>query len=710
MTDPGSGAPLDATRLPTADAMAEVWVSAVRGTSFVAMDERELRDFLRRAAAELIGAVRGTQAGTAAAAAVGDAMIAAHFTGPESLDRTLSVVGAQLAAAATTAPRVVRLATVLGALSGGYSRALQERTRAEQERISAAAFAARQAAESARWASEARYGAVFADAHIGISVADVNGRIIEANRALSEMLGYSPEEIRRRPVYSFVHPTDDADVWDQVLQLTSGERDHLRIEKAYFRKDGTEIWTDLVLSLVRDLEGAPLYMVAMVEDITDRHHLQTRLRHQAQHDPLTDLPNRALFFAWLTAAVARCAATKRSVGVCYLDLDGFKSVNDTLGHDAGDELLCAIATRLARALRGHLVARMGGDEFVVLIEDATPDEAARVAAKALVTARQPVRVGGRDVMVSASVGVVTYPDDWADPSIGHPDVVAVEVMKAADTTLYWAKNDGRNRYATFDHRRHRAEVARFELSARIRGALDRGEFVVHYQPLVRLHDNVVIGMEALVRWRLADGLLLGPAEFVPLAERTGAIVPLGRHVLREAVRQAAAWHAAGSYAAPFTISVNVSAWQIRDPGLVEDVSAILDQNGWPADRLQLELTETDLMGTKDESLPALRKLAEHGVTIAIDDFGTGYSNLAYLHSLPIKVLKLAGPFVTDPITPHNATILRAVIELAHALELSVTAEGIETDEQAELLRDLGCDTGQGWLFGQAGPPAERLPR
>jgi EAL domain-containing protein (putative c-di-GMP-specific phosphodiesterase class I) len=291
---------------------------------------------------------------------------------------------------------------------------------------------------------------------------------------------------------------------------------------------------------------------------------------------------------------------------------------------------------------------------------------------------------------------------------------SAELMKAADTTLHWAKKDGRNRTARFDAERHHADVARFELSARMPDALVAGEFVVDYQPLVRLTDQRLVGVEALVRWVQPGGGRLGPDVFIPVAEETGLIVPLGRWVLAEACRQAVDWRSENP-AADLFVSVNLAARQVREPGIVEDVTRILDETGWPAHRLQLELTESDLMGTTGEPLDALHSLAAMGVRIAIDDFGTGYSNLAYLRSLPVHALKLAGSFVNggagqdtgaggeigDTADEVDVEVLALLIELAHTLGLSVTAEVVETGVQLERLRKLGCDTGQGWYFAPA---------
>jgi diguanylate cyclase (GGDEF)-like protein/PAS domain S-box-containing protein len=692
---PGAG-------LPAAEPLARRWRAAVASTSLVSMSQPALLDVLLRLAREVITIAAAPAFDPVRCSAVGARLVEAHLVEVAALRSTLTVLGDELAGFAARPGGAARIGELLGALSAGYAEALRERTRAEQQQIMSAVMAARIAAE-------ARFEAVFDVASIGIAVAHVDGEILEVNRALSAMLGYRPAELVGRQFWEFVHPDDEPGLWDRIKLMMTGATEHLRLEKHYYRKDGTQILTDLVMSLVDDPDGRPRYVVGMLDDVTERRRLQDRLGHQATHDPLTGLPNRTMFFDRLEAALATGAG---GVGVCYLDLDGFKAVNDTLGHEVGDTLLRALAQRLDARLTpaGHLVARLGGDEFLIMVEPcADLAELERVAAEALAVVRRPVRVVGREVVVSASIGVVRHDGDAT---------TAAELMKAADTTMYWAKADGRDRYARYDAERHRLDVHRFALSARMPEALARGEFVVEYQPLVSLADQRMVGVEALVRWELPGGRRLGPDEFVPLAERTGLIVPLGRAVLTEACHAAAGW-ARAHPERPLLLSVNLAARQVRERGIVAEVAAILADSGWPAAQLQLELTESDLMGSTGETLGALRALAAMGVKIAIDDFGTGYSNLAYLRHLPVHTLKLAGPFVTGAqlqdgqLTVRDGDadevdvrVLAAVVQLAAGLGLSVTAESVETGRQLDRLRRLGCDTGQGWYFARSVPAAD----
>jgi diguanylate cyclase (GGDEF)-like protein/PAS domain S-box-containing protein len=687
------------------------WAQAVIGTSYVPMDVAEVEEFLGGFTERLVGALHSTGSFSATPAyEVGVALVDAHFTGVETLSRTIALMGNRLLidvelAAGTDAPQEFRsrLAVLQGALAAGYADALRRRTLDEQEAIRQAVVVAQKDAESALRASEARFRAVFADAAIGIGLADLNGRILDVNQSLADMLGFTVEELLKANPTDFVHPEDNPGVWETYGQLVAGEIDHFRMEKRYFRKDGEVVWTDLTASLIRDEAGTPRYMVALFEDISERHLLQSRLRHQALHDPLTNMPNRALFYERLTALFDNASPGVR-VGLCYLDLDGFKVVNDSLGHDVGDQLLVAVADRLDRCVSGagHLVARMGGDEFVILLEDTkSTDDAVAIADAVLATLDAPVQIGGHELAVGASIGIVERAVAGSSPA---------DVIQAADITLYWAKSDGKGRWALFDSDRNAHEIARYSLAAAMPAALERGEFFVEYQPLVRLSDGELLGVEALVRWQHPKFGLLGPNRFIDLAEETGLIVPLGRWVLEQACRQARRWQDAFPDTSLF-VSVNLAVRQSRDPSLVEDVKRILADTGLEPARLQLELTESAIMGTADEALESLRILSAAGIRIAIDDFGTGYSNLAYLRHLPVHVLKIDGTFVEglrsiDAPDPVDGQIVATVVSLAHILDLTVTAECVETGEQAERLRGIGCDAGQGWLFARAASAGE----
>jgi diguanylate cyclase (GGDEF)-like protein len=434
---------------------------------------------------------------------------------------------------------------------------------------------------------------------------------------------------------------------------------------------------------------------------------EARFRYAATHDALTQLPNRALFTQRLDELVAGPPPGAR-FGVCFIGLDGFQAVKNSLGPYVGDNVLTVVAERLRgfAAESGHLVARLGGDEFAVLVAETTClDDAVKVADRVAALLDEPIRRGGLELPISARVGVVEQPATGTD---------TVDVLRAADMTLHWVKADGKARWMVFDPERNAREVARYRLSAAMPTALNRGEFTLAYQPLVNLGDGTLAGLEALARWRHPDHGLLGPEEFVGLAEDTGLIVPLGISLLEEACRQAAGWLAAPNSAPqplpaahPPYVSVNLAVRQLRNPGLVGEVAAVLDRTGLVPHRLQLEITESAVIdpATDGDPVSTLQALADLGIRIAIDDFGTGYSNLGYLPTLPIHGIKLARYFLAGTrgravAEPTADAFLANLVSLGHTLGLTVTAEGVETATHARRLRAAGCDVGQGWYFGR----------
>ncbi|MFI7605471.1 putative bifunctional diguanylate cyclase/phosphodiesterase [Micromonospora sp. NPDC049366] len=695
-----------------AQAYAAEWAAALRRLGFVPLSAAETERLLLAHTARLARAVRAEPFDAQPGEDVGGALVGAHLAEPRMLEWSVRALGedflGRVLPAGTCPPDAARRISALqGGLAAGFARALRDRTFSQQERIARSAWQARDEAEQALRDSEARFRAVFTGAAIGIGIAGADGRIIDVNQSFAEMLGYSAKELRRVDVASLFHADDAAGMGELYQELVEGKQDSARVERRYQRKDGTSLWTDLAVSLIRYDDGRPRFTVSMIEDITERYALQQRLRFQASHDPLTGLPNRTLFFETL-GRILDGAGPDRRVAVCFLDLDGFKAINDGLGHDLGDRLLVMIARRLAGCVadHGHLVARMGGDEFVILLDGGDGlDGAVAVAKAALAAVSAPARVGDQQLAVSASVGIVEGP---------ARENTASELMKAADTTLYWAKAQGRGRWAVHDPERSARDLARSALAAGLPAALDRDEFVLRYQPIVSLLDGRMLAVEALVRWQHPTLGLLGPDRFIGLAEETGLIVRLGEWVLRQSCRDAEGWRQRFPEAR-VVVSVNLAARQADDPAIVDTVSDALAVSGLPAELLQLELTESAVMGTAGEPLRSLRRLSGLGVRLAIDDFGTGYSNLAYLRRLPIHCLKLAGPFVEgirgdgpDAAADHrDERIVDALVRLAHALELWVTAEAVETGEQAERLRALRCDTGQGRYFG-APMPADAI--
>ncbi|MGH3786556.1 MAG: putative bifunctional diguanylate cyclase/phosphodiesterase [Pseudonocardiaceae bacterium] len=685
---------------PDQEAFARRWAQAIVGTSYVSMGRRVLAKHLLGLTERLVDAVLAAEFDPSVGRRVGVDMVTAHFTGTETLRETLALIAEGLPGLVNSAPSdgdvAGRVAQLVASLAAGYAGALRERSLDEQDAIYRAGLRARRQAEQALAASEAKFRAMFTEAKMGIGIGDLEGNITDANPALQQMFGYTREEFTRLNVSAMVHPDDAASVWQVYAELVRGERDHFRMEKRFYRADGGEIWTDLTVSLVRDEAGAPAYQVALLEDVSERRNLQAKLRYQAYHDHLTGLANRAMVNERLARVFAEPAGQRR-VGLCFLDLDGFKVVNDSLGHDIGDQLLKTVASRLICCRGpGQLVARMGGDEFVIIVEDTAGEvDVAALADKVLDAMAEPIRVGDHELNVTTSIGVVERPVADTNPE---------DLLQAADITMYRAKADGKARYAIFDRHRNDRQVARFTLSATMRTAMERGEFFVEYQPLVSLRDRSLLGVEALVRWHHPTFGLLGPDKFIDLAEESGSIVQLGQRVLADACEQARTWRDVFGDAAPF-VSVNLAPRQLHELTLVADIAKILAYNGLDPAGLQLELTEQALMGDETGALKVLGKLYDMGVRIALDDFGTGYWNLPDLRRLPMHELKLAGSFAEGLQSSSDSVdqrIVAALVDLAHALGLTVTAEGIETPIQGERFRALGCDAGQGSLFGLPG--------
>ncbi|MER5911641.1 bifunctional diguanylate cyclase/phosphodiesterase [Streptomyces sp. NPDC001982] len=556
------------------------------------------------------------------------------------------------------------------------------------------------------------YHRAFATAPLAMAVVDGEGLVVSANDAFGALLGTEPESLAGRLAADLVDLASDARSWHAYREVLRGRHAKLRCTRRLKQPDGRSVWAQLT---VAPLTGPQAGVLLSVADISARRELQAKLRHLQMHDPVTRLPNRTLFFERLTAALEaesyEQGGTGR-IGLCYLDLDGFKAVNDTLGHRVGDRLLAAVAERLTQVADesgfaragAPLVARLGGDEFALLVEDSTgTDQLADLAESALAALQKPFDIAGRRLSLSASIGVVER---------HAAGTTATGLMQAADTTLYWAKADGKSRWTLFDPERNAHRMTRQALSSTLRPAIDRGEFVLDYQPLVGMEDGRLHGVEALVRWHHPQFGTLTPNRFIGLAEEDGSIVPLGRWALATACRQARSWQLAHPSEPPIFVSVNVAVRQVWDSDLVADVARTLAETGLAPHLLQLELTESAVMGSAGRPLQALQALSDMGVRIAIDDFGTGYSNLAYLSRLPVSVLKLDGSFVRgfqyddpgDRPNPADEVVVEAMIQLAHRLGLTVTAECVETSAQATRLRHIGCDTGQGWLYSRPVPP------
>lgn len=528
-----------------------------------------------------------------------------------------------------------------------------------------------------------------------VIITDREGRIEYVNPAFEQTTGFSREEVMGRTsgmVRSGRHsPGFYARLWKTISR---GE-----VFREVFinrRKNGAVYYEEKTISPVRDpLSGEITHYVSTGKDISERMQTQQRLDHLAHHDPLTNLPNRLLLLNRLKRAMVRAARHDRQLAVLFLDLDRFKQINDTLGHGAGDRLLHAVAGRLEKCLRqGDTVARMGGDEFAILLEDvARNDDVLPILDKIMAAMRNPIGLDGYEFFLSFSIGISLYPQDGEQ---------ADALLRNADTAMYRAKADGRSgfRFYTADMNAHALE--RLDLESKLRRALERDEFVLHYQPQLDLRSGRVTGVEALLRWHHPERGMVPPADFIPTLEDTGMIVPVGRWVLAEACRQARAWSAAGLPG--LAVAVNLSTHQFRRDDLPAAVAETLAAYGMPPGGLELEITESALMDDVARAAQSIQRLKEQGVRVAIDDFGTGYSSLAYLKRFAIDSLKIDRAFVRDiGSDADDAAIVSAIVAMAQHLHLKVTAEGVETAEQLEFLRGRGCDALQGFLLSPPMP-------
>ncbi|WP_166177357.1 putative bifunctional diguanylate cyclase/phosphodiesterase [Rubrobacter tropicus] len=498
------------------------------------------------------------------------------------------------------------------------------------------------------------------------------------------------------------HPEDLEKSRARMERLFEEGGSKYTLEKRYVRSDGRVVWAMLNVSLVRDADGNPHHFVSQFQEVTERRALEDRLRHQALHDPLTGLPNRGLFVDRLGHALGKTRRQKGlKVAVLFMDLDNFKGVNDSLGHDAGDLLLTVVAQRLGRSLRPEdTLARFGGDEFVVLLQDVeAADEAVRVAERIADGFRSPFRLDGRELYARVSTGIA-----MGDARTKTPE----DLLRDADTAMYRAKEAGGG-YEMFDPAMHQRALGRLELENDLRRAVEEDEFAVHYQPIVNLQTGELWGMEALVRWDHPERGLLDPDEFVPVAEESGLVVPMGELVLEEACRRAVVWQRELPRTPPLAVSVNLSGRQLRRPDLQDVIRRALEESGLSASSLGLDITETVYIGAMDANTAALDRIKALGVRVSLDDFGSGYSSLSYLKRLPADILKVDKSFTKGlGLEAEDTAIVQTVVDLAHILGMEVVAEGVEVDVQETLLREMGCDFGQGYHFSRPLPPEGAL--
>jgi diguanylate cyclase (GGDEF)-like protein/PAS domain S-box-containing protein len=552
----------------------------------------------------------------------------------------------------------------------------------------------RRMAEEALRESEARYRLMAENSTDMISRTSNRGILLYASDASRRLLGYEPSELVGRSFFDFVFDADR----DEVRHLSSLIHESGPTTFAYRveKKDGSLVWFETTSRSVRDVfTGKVREIVGVSRDVTERKRVEEQIEYQAYHDALTGLPNRRLFRDRLTVALAHARRMKHPLAVMFLDLDRFKVVNDTLGHSTGDELLKAVGARLQVSLREEdSIARMGGDEFTILLADLkSTDTAAKIAQKVLDTVALPLQIDGTELFVTTSIGIALFPSDGDSAEV---------LLANADHAMYRAKDAGRNSYQMFTPAMNNRALERLSLENDLRHALDRGELVLHYQPQINIASGRVTGVEALLRWNRPGFGLVGPKDFIPIAEETQLIVPIGEWVLREACRQAREWR--GDRASGFRMAVNLSPRQFQHSDLPHVIAAALEISGIAPHDLELEITESLAMQNTTRTISTLQRLREMGVQIAIDDFGTGHSSLNYLRSFPIDSVKIDQEFVQEiEASAADRAIVSAVIGMARGLGLRVTAEGVETEEQLTFLREQGCEDVQGFLFGEPVP-------
>jgi diguanylate cyclase (GGDEF)-like protein/PAS domain S-box-containing protein len=542
--------------------------------------------------------------------------------------------------------------------------------------------------------SEARFRSLVQHAHDLITVVDANAMVVYQSPSIEAALGYTAEELVGTRFDRLVLANESS----RLLRLLADGPAHAGseaevIECTLCHRDGSPRRFEILhTNLLQD--EAVHGIVLNGRDISERKAFEQQLEHQAFHDPVTSLANRALFNERVRHALARSRREQAGVGVIFLDIDDFKTINDSLGHAAGDQVLLEVAKRLATSIRvADTAARFGGDEFAILLEhNAGLPEAAEIAERIVELLRTPLHLEGKEIIVQASLGIsLVGPESSVDSD---------ELIRNADAAMYIAKRDGKHSYRLFEPGMHADVLARLELRADLQRALLNDEFELYYQPMIRLSDATISGVEALIRWRHPERGLVAPADFIPFAEETGLIIPIGRWVLREGCRQATLFEQLAPGAPPLTMAINISVNQLHHSDIVADVRDALAESGLDPHRLTLEITETVMMTNADLAEQRLNELKALGLRIALDDFGTGYSSLGYLARFPVDVIKMDRSFLAAGSVPVSSGLATAVVALGETFELSVVAEGIEFPDQLSTMRELGCELGQGYYFSK----------
>jgi diguanylate cyclase (GGDEF)-like protein/PAS domain S-box-containing protein len=531
---------------------------------------------------------------------------------------------------------------------------------------------------------------------------DISGKITYLNLAAESMTGWPREEAIGKPlaeVFQIIDGATRKTARDPMkMAVEENKTVGLTVNCVLVRRDGFESGIEDSAAPIHDRAGRVIGAVIVFHDVSAARAMSHQMTHSAQHDVVTNLPNRLLLNDRISQAISLARRQNRPLAVIFLDLDRFKYINDSLGHATGDKLLQSVSKRLLAGVRGSdTVSRQGGDEFVILLSEIShPEDAATSARKILLSLSVSHSIEGHDLDIAGSIGISVYPEDGED---------AETLIKNADTAMYHAKEKGRNNFQFFKPEMNRQALERQSLEGSLRHAIDRGEFLLHYQPKVNLFTGQITGVEALIRWQQSDRGLVPPSQFVPIAEDCGLILPIGRWVLREACRQARAWQHAGLPRLP--VAVNVSAVEFRDQDFVAGVRTVLSETGLEARFLELELTEGVLMEDAESTAAVLQELKAMGVHLAVDDFGTGYSSLSYLRQFPIDILKIDRSFVRQiTADSEDSLIVSAIINMGKTLKHVVVAEGIETQEQRAFLQSQHCAEGQGYFFSRPVPAAQ----
>ena len=562
-------------------------------------------------------------------------------------------------------------------------------------------------AEDALKASEERYTKLFHHSNDGIILHDLDGVIIEVNQKAVDLLDYTKPEMLEINIAA-LHPEEAFPISRNAFEIMA-QKGFVKFEINFKKKSG-EVFPAEVSSSLFDVAGKSVIQ-GIVRDITARKKAEEQIQTLAYYDGLTSLPNRTFYNELVARALVYAGRNKKTMATLFIDLDEFKRINDTLGHSAGDRLLQEIAARLLQCVRKsdtvarsedgvimNTVSRLGGDEFIVLLHDiAQPQDASLVARRMLTELSRPIVLNDQEVTITASIGISLYPGDAEDTE---------NLLKYADIAMYHAKDQGKNNYQFYSQSLHTTSLERLALEGELRKALEREEFLLHYQPKLEARTRTIIGMEALIRWQHPEKGLIPPAEFIPLAEETGLIAPIGEWVLWKACAQIKAIHGEGFHS--LTMGVNLSNRQFAQQDLVEMVGRVLNESAVDPKALEVEITESTIMQNPAIAIITLEHWKAMGIQIAIDDFGKGYSSLDYLKRLPLNSLKIDRDFIMNFTTnPDDAAITTAIVSLAHSLKLKVIAEGVETEEQLAFLQELGCDEVQGYLFSRP-IPAEEL--